>query len=171
MLFFFPFFFFASVVLFVCTHLHITQLHLTIAASRKILHSGDWSHLNETDPGWSLGAQEGHWCPAQLQNILLGLVSWQHWLIGLVGLRKGLAQDRGIRSLPLIIFSLCSSESWGHSHKIKALPSCLRGAYYTGGGDEGDVVGFVRLLSLASSTDHHGVMLQLLTVTRDWNYN
>lgn len=71
------------------------------------------------------------WVPRNGTNALLGLVSWQHWLIVLAGWRRGLAQDGGIRSLPLIIFSLHSSESWGHSHKIKALPSCLRGVFYT----------------------------------------
>lgn len=38
-----------------------------------------------------------------------GPVSWQHSLIGLAGLRQGLAQSGGIRSLPLIISSPCTS--------------------------------------------------------------
>lgn len=38
-----------------------------------------------------------------------GPVSWQHCLIGLAGLRQGLAQSGGIRSLPLIISSPCTS--------------------------------------------------------------
>lgn len=92
------------------------SLQLDIAAGKR-QHSWDWSHLSEIYPGWSLGAQEGHRRPAQSQCILLGLVAWQHWLIGLAGLRKGLARAGGIRSLPLIIFPLHSSESWGHGHK------------------------------------------------------
>lgn len=111
------------------------SLQLATAASKRH-HSWDWSQLSEIYPAWSLGAQKGHRRSAHSQRILLGLVAWQHWLIGLAGLRKGLARAGGIRSFPLIISSLHSSESWGHGHKIKALPSCLREGYYAHRGAE-----------------------------------
>lgn len=92
------------------------SLRLAISACRR-QHSWDWCHLSEIYPLWSFGTQESHWHPTHLQRILLGLVAWQHWLIGLAGLRKGLARAKGIRSLPLIILSLRSAESWGRSHE------------------------------------------------------
>ncbi len=116
--------------LFSCIH-----QHLPATAASKRQHSWDWSHLSEIYPAWSLGAQEGHRRPAHSQHFLLGLVAWQRWLIGLARLRKGLAWAGGIRSLPLIIFSLHSSESRGHGRKIKALPSCLRGGVITHTGE------------------------------------
>lgn len=158
-------FFFYVCVLFWITSVFL-NLSATVAASKR-QHSWDWSHLSEIYPVWSLGAREGHRRPALSQRILLGLVAWQHWLIGLAGLRKGLARAEGIRSLPLIIFSLHSSESWGRSHKIKALPSCLREGYYAHRGEERDIAGFVWSLSPTSHTAHRGVMLQLLRVTSD----
>lgn len=57
----------------------------------------------------SSSGQEGQRHSAPSLHILLGPVSWQHSLIGLAGLRQGLAQSGGIRSLPLIISSPCTS--------------------------------------------------------------
>lgn len=70
--------------------------------------SWDRSHMSEIYPPWSFDTREGHRHTTHSQRILLGLVAWQRWLIGLAGLRKGLARAEGIRSLPLIILSLCA---------------------------------------------------------------
>lgn len=172
-----------SVFLYVCAVLWITthystsvflseslfispSLQLPIAASKR-QHSCHCSHLSEIYPAWSFGAQEGHRRPAHSHRILLGAVAWQHWLIGLARLRKGLARAGGIRSLPLIIFCVRSSESWGRGRKIKALLSCLRGGYYAHRGAGRDTAGFVWFLSLTSHTAHRSVMLQLPTVACD----
>lgn len=172
-----------SVFLYVCAVLWITthystsvflseslfispSLQLPIAASKR-QHSCHCSHLSEIYPAWSFGAQEGHRRPAHSHRILPGAVAWQHWLIGLARLRKGLARAGGIRSLPLIISCVCSSESWGRGRKIKALLSCLRGGYYAHRGAGRDTAGFVWFLSLTSHAAHRSVMLQLPTVACD----
>lgn len=109
----------------------------------------------------SSGAQEGQRHPAPSQHILLGLVSWQHWLIGLAGLRRGLAQNGGIRSLPLIIFSLRFSESRGHT-ATKSKPCGRRVAQTMGARRDKRRL---CLVGLASHIAHYRVMLPLLTVT------
>lgn len=125
------------------------SLHLTYAASRR-RRSGDWSHVSEIRTFMqSSGAQEGRRHPAPSQHILLGLVSWQHWLIGLAGLRRGLAQNGGIGSLPLIIFSLRFSESRGHT-ATKSKPChrvCGRRALHRQGELGETNAGFVWLVS------------------------
>lgn len=78
-----------------------------LQACRRQL-SWDRSHLSEIHPPRSFDTREGHRHTTHSQRILLGLVAWQRWLIGLAGLRKGLARAEGIRSLSLIILSLCA---------------------------------------------------------------
>lgn len=143
------------------------SLHLTYAASRR-RRSWDWSHVSEIRTFMqSSGALEGQRHPAPSQHILLGLVSWQHWLIGLAGLRWGLAENGGIRSLPLIIFSLRFSESRGHT-ATKSKPChrvCGRRVAQTRGA--GRDKRRLCLVGLTSHIAHYCVMLPLLTVTSD----
>lgn len=57
-----------------------------------------------------------------------GPVSWQHSLIGLAGLRQGLAQSGGIRSLPLIISSPCTSLRAQVTHSRNQSPATTSAA-------------------------------------------
>lgn len=76
-----------------------------------------WIRLREMHPLWCFVSREGHQHTTHSQRILPGLVAWQRQLIGLARLRKGLARAGGIRSLPLIILSLSSTENWGRSYR------------------------------------------------------
>lgn len=126
------------------------------AAACKSRHICDWSHRIEIYPEWSLGAREGRWCPIQWQRILQGVVSQQHWLIGLAGLKRGLAQDGGIGSLPLIIFPL--REPGPQKSKL-----CHR--VWDAGGGRGDTRR--ALCRLTSHAACHGVMPRALAVVSD----
>lgn len=125
-------------------------------AACKSRHIFDWSHRSEIYPGWSLGAQEGRWCPIQWQRILQGVVSQQHGLIGLAGLRRGLAQGRRNRITP--IDHLPSVRAW--ATKIKALLSSLRRR--RGRGETRRA-----LCRLTSHTACHDIMPRTLVVVSD----
>lgn len=106
--------------------------------------------------------------PAHSQRILLGLgclVTLADWVSRV---KKGSGTGRRNQITPIDhLHCVRSSESRGRGHKIKALPSCLRGGYYAHKGAERDMASFVWLLGLTSHTAHHSMMLQLLTVASD----